>query len=369
MEHLLSIRYTEIVKKLPSSVPFVGPEAQERNLKQDFKARIGANESVFGPSLKATLAMQNEIIKTWKYGDPENFDLKHALAKKHMVEAENVVVGEGIDGLLGYLVRLLVEKGDNVVTTDGAYPTFNYHVEGFGGQLHKVPFKDDTEDLEKLLIKVRETSAKILYVSNPNNPMGTINKPLDIERLIQNLPESTILCLDEAYLDFVDTTLIPNISTNIKNVIRMRTFSKAYGMAGLRVGYAIGEKDLILNFEKIRNHFGMSRVSQVGALVALADNEFISEVVKKVALARNRIIDIALGNNCKFIPSHTNFIAIDCMKDAPFAKRVLENLIKKGIFVRMPYSYPQNRCIRVTVGLDSDIDLFEQNFPIALSES
>ena len=199
--------------------------------------------------------------------------------------------------------------------------------------------------------------------------MGTINKPLDIETLAQNLPKNTILCLDEAYIDFVDPALIPNISTNIKNVIRMRTFSKAYGMAGLRVGYAIGEKDLILNFEKIRNHFGMSRVSQVGALAALEDNDFISEVIKKVSLARNRISDIALSNNCKFIPSHTNFIAIDCLKDASFAKSVLENLIKKGIFVRMPYSYPQNRCIRVTVGLDSDIDLFEQNFPIALAES
>ena len=365
----MSIQYTKIVEKLPSSVPFVGPEAQERNLKQLFKARIGANESVFGPSLKATLAMQNEIIKTWKYGDPENFDLKHALAKKHMVEPENIVVGEGIDGLLGYLVRLLIEKGDNVVTTDGAYPTFNYHVEGFGGQLHKVPFKNDTEDLENLLKKVKETSAKILYVSNPNNPMGTINKPLDIETLVQNLPENTMLCLDEAYIDFVDPALIPNISTNIKNIIRMRTFSKAYGMAGLRVGYAIGEKDLILNFEKIRNHFGMSRVSQVGALAALEDTDFISEVIKKASHVRNRISDIALSNNCKFIPSHTNFIAIDCLKDASFAKSVLENLIKKGIFVRMPYSYPQNRCIRVTVGLDSDIDLFEQNFPIALAES
>ena len=176
-------------------------------------------------------------------------------------------------------------------------------------------------------------------------------------------------CLDEAYIDFVDPALIPNISTNIKNIIRMRTFSKAYGMAGLRVGYAIGEKDLILNFEKIRNHFGMSRVSQVGALAALEDNVFISEVVKKVTLARNRISNIALSNNCKFIPSYTNFIAIDCLKDASFAKSVLENLIKKGIFVRMPYSYPQNRCIRVTVGLDSDIDLFEKNFPIALAES
>ena len=369
MEQILSIQYTKIVEKLPSSVPFVGPEAQERNLKQLFKARIGANESVFGPSLKATLAMQNEIIKTWKYGDPENFELKHALAKKHMVEPENIVVGEGIDGILGYLVRLLIEKGDNVVTTDGAYPTFNYHVEGFGGQLHKIPFKNDTEDLENLLKKVKETSAKILYVSNPNNPMGTINKPLDIETLVQNLPENTMLCLDEAYIDFVDPALIPNISTNIKNIIRMRTFSKAYGMAGLRVGYAIGEKDLILNFEKIRNHFGMSRVSQVGALAALEDNDFISEVIKKASHARNRISDIALSNNCKFIPSHTNFIAIDCLKDASFAKSVLENLIKKGIFVRMPYSYPQNRCIRVTVGLDSNIDLFEQNFPIALAES
>ena len=107
----------------------------------------------------------------------------------------------------------------------------------------------------------------------------------------------------------------------------------------------------------------------MGALAALEDNEFISQVIKKVSLARNRISDIALRNNCKFIPSHTNFIAIDCLKDAAFAKSVLENLIKKGIFVRMPYSHPQNRCIRVTVGLDSDIDLFEQNFPIALAES
>ncbi len=365
----MGIQYTDIVYKLPSSVPFVGPEAQERSLNQIFKARIGANESVFGPSPKAMLAMQKELSQTWKYGDPENYDLKHALAKKHKVKSENIVVGEGIDGLLGYLVRLVIERGDNVVTTDGAYPTFNYHVEGYGGQLHKVPFKNDTEDLENLLIKVKETSAKILYVSNPNNPMGTINKPSDIQTLIQNLPHDTLLCLDEAYIDFLPSDQVPVIPTEKKNVIRMRTFSKAYGMAGLRVGYAIGEKNLILNFEKIRNHFGMSRVSQVGALAALEDNQFISDVVKKVTLARNRINEIALSNNCEFIPSHTNFIAIDCLKDTSFAKRVLENLIKKGIFVRMPYSYPQNRCIRVTVGLDNDIDLFEQNFPIALAES
>jgi histidinol-phosphate aminotransferase len=365
----LSIKYTNIVDGLPASVPFVGPEAQERTLNQVFKARIGANESVFGPSIKAVMAMQKEIIKTWQYGDPENYDLINALAIKHKVSPKNIVVGEGIDGLLGYLVRLIIQKGDNVVTTDGAYPTFNYHVNGYGGCLHKVPFKNDTEDLDNLLNKVIETSAKILYVSNPNNPMGTINTPKAIEKLIENLPKSTLLCLDEAYSDFLPTNLIPNISINQSNVIRMRTFSKAYGMAGLRVGYAIGEQNIILNFEKIRNHFGMCRVSQVGALVALDDNVFINDVIQKVGSARKRISDIALSNNCKFVNSYTNFIAIDCLKDDVFAKKVLENLIKKRIFVRMPYSFPQNRCIRVTVGLDKDIDLFEKYFPIALKES
>jgi len=184
----LSIKYTQIVQTLPSSVPFVGPEAQERRLGKNFEARIGANESVFGASPKAVLAMMNEIGQAWKYGDPESFDLKHALAKKHNVAFENIIVGEGIDGLLGYLVRLFVEQGDNVVTTDGAYPTFNYHVEGFGGQLHKVPFKDNTEDLDNLLNKVIETKAKMLYISNPNNPMGTINSVNDINNLIEYLP-------------------------------------------------------------------------------------------------------------------------------------------------------------------------------------
>ena len=365
----MSIQFTDIVNKLPASVPFVGPEAQERSINQLFKARIGANESVFGPSEKAISVMKKQLSEVWMYGDPENFDLKNALANKHKVNFENIVVGEGIDGLLGYLVRLIIEKGDNVVTTDGAYPTFNYHVEGFGGNLHKVPFYNDTEDLQSLLNKVKETSAKILYVSNPNNPMGTINKPSDIQTLIQKLPETTLLCLDEAYIDFVDDNLVPKISLETKNVIRMRTFSKAYGMAGLRVGYAIGEKNLILNFEKIRNHFGMSRISQVGALAALEDYEFISDIINKVKLARNRIADIAINNNCKFIPSFTNFVAIDCLKNSKFAKKVLENLINNGVFVRMPYSYPQNRCIRVTVGLDKDIDLFEKYFPIALKES
>ena len=365
----MNLKYTKIVEKLPSSVPFVGPEAQERSLNKVFDARIGANESVFGPSLKATLAMNHEVSSTWKYADPENYDLKLALSNKHGAKFENIIVGEGIDGLLGYLVRLFVEKGDNVVTTDGAYPTFNYHVEGFGGNLYKVPFKNDKEDLKQLLLKVKETSAKILYVSNPNNPMGTTNTKTSIEDLIRNLPKETLLCLDEAYADFLPNDQIPNIPLDTENVIRMRTFSKAYGMAGARVGYGIGSEDLIRNFDKVRNHFGMSRISQAGALASLDDNQFIQNIIAKVKISIEKITEIAIKNNCKVILSSANFIAIDCCRDQVFAKKVLDNLILQGVFVRMPYSSPQNRCIRVTAGLEDDIKLFEKAFPIALSRA
>ncbi len=125
-------RYTPLVASLPATVPFVGPETQERTRGAPFRARIGANESVFGPSPSAIAAMQAAAAEVWKYGDPEIHDLKHALAAHHGVRPENIVVGEGIDGLLGYLVRMLVRPGDPVVTSLGAYPTFNFHVAGFG---------------------------------------------------------------------------------------------------------------------------------------------------------------------------------------------------------------------------------------------
>ncbi len=139
-------RYTPLATSLPATVPFVGPEAQERTRGRRFAARLGANESVFGPSPGAVAAMAAAAGEAWMYGDPEMHDLRAALAAHHGVPPANIIVGEGIDGLLGLLVRLLVGPGDAVVTSDGAYPTFNFHVAGFGGVLHKVPYRSDHED-------------------------------------------------------------------------------------------------------------------------------------------------------------------------------------------------------------------------------
>ena len=364
-----NIRLTKLLHKLPATVPFIGPETQERYLGKAFSARLGANENVFGTSPKAISAMQSATSEIWKYGDPTSYDLRSAIAEILRIDPINLIVGEGIDGLLGYLVRMIIESGDNVVTSDGAYPTFNYHVAGFGGVLHKVPYKNDCEDLEGLLEKVKSTNAKLVYLANPDNPMGTAHKAQMVEKFIQSLPESCLLALDEAYIEFASHDIPLQTTLIFQNVIRFRTFSKAYGMAGARVGYAFGPSGLIAQFEKVRNHFGMNRVAQVGALAALKDDCWLSNVLQQVTKAKAIIKQIASQNSLTTVPSETNFVAIDCGNGKAFAKAVLTQLVEHGVFVRMPLVSPQDRCIRVSAGAEADLDFFAKVFPKALELS
>ena len=237
-------RLTRIAAALPSTVPFVGPETQERALGRPFVARLGANESGFGPSPKALAAMSDAASLAWRYGDPEAFELKAALSAHLGIAADRIVLGEGIDGLLGSLVRLLIEPGDAVVTSDGAYPTFNYHVAGYGGALRKVPYRDDREDLHGLADAAREIGARLVYLANPDNPMGSWHSAEAVSAFAKALSEDCVLCLDEAYGEFAPAGTLPPLDDMPANAVRMRTFSKAYGLAGLRVGYAIAAPEL-----------------------------------------------------------------------------------------------------------------------------
>lgn len=359
-------RLTALAASLPTAVPFVGPETQERMREKAFAARLGANENVFGPSPKAIKAMQAAAKGTWMYGDPENYDLRQALAEQHDVRPDEIVVGAGIDGLLDSLVRLTVAQGDNVVTSAGAYPTFNYHVTGYGGTIHTVKYTADFEDPDHLVAKARTVGAKLVYMSNPDNPMGTYHSATTIQQMIQSLPEGCLLILDEAYIELAPAGAAPVLNTRDPRVIRMRTFSKAYGMAGARVGYAIGHTSIISAFDRIRNHFGMSRISQAGALAALADHEWLTEVQDKVETARQTLYQIATDNNLKAITSAANFVAIDCGKDGDFARKVLSSMIEQGIFVRMPFVAPQDRCIRISCGTPADLAKVAKALPKAL---
>lgn len=362
-------RLTSLAETLPAAVPFVGPEAQERARGRPFAARLGANENLFGPSPAAIRAMQEAAAGVWMYGDPESYDLRQALAAHHGVDAANVMIGEGIDGLLGYLVRLIIGPGDKVVTSAGAYPTFNYHVAGFGGTLVTVPYSGDHEDPEALVAKAHEVGAKLVYLANPDNPMGSWHNAARVQAMIDALPEGCLMVLDEAYVEFAPEGCAPALNMSDPRVIRFRTFSKAYGMAGARVGYALAAPDLIMAFNKIRNHFGMCRMSQAGALAALKDQAWLARTVASVAEARARIGQIARENGLTALPSATNFVAIDCGADGAFARAVLDALITRDVFVRMPFVAPQDRCIRISAGRAEDLDRFAEALPDALADA
>ena len=357
---------TPLAQSLPSTVPFVGPETLERQRGRPFKARIGANESGFGPAPSVIRAMQDAAGASWAYGDPENHELKAAIAAHLGVPFANVNVGGGIDGLLGLVVRLYAAPGEAILSSLGGYPTFNYHVHGFGARLVTVPYRNDHEDLEALLDAAWRERPKLAYLANPDNPMGTWHSGDAVAAFAKALPPETMLVLDEAYCETAPEGTLPEIDVNTPNVLRFRTFSKAYGMAGVRIGAVFGPEDAAQAFNKVRNHFGISRIAQAGGIAALKDQEWLRHVVGAVASSRDRISRATLDCGLQPIPSATNFVAIDCGRDGVFAKKVLDRLIERDIFVRKPAAPVLDRCIRVSCGTDADMALFEAALPEAV---
>ncbi len=344
-----SPHFARLVAALPPSTPFVAPEALERQTGSPIRLRLGANESAFGMSPATAGAMRTAAITSNWYGDPESFELRHALARRHQLNESNIVIGNGIDGLLGYVVRAFVDPQSKVITSLGTYPTFAYHVIAAGGELERVPYDGDRPDLDALLDAVRRTDARLVYLANPDNPSGGWQRSNDLAGFIEQLPESTVLGLDEAYAEFAPSDGIVPINTAWHNVVRLRTFSKVHGMAGARIGYAIAATEVIEAIGKFRNQFEVSRVAQAGALAALADESFVRGVIAAVADGRRDLVGLARGLGLATLPSATNFVCID-VGGPNRAKRIVTALLECGVFIRMPGEAPLNRCVRVTVG-------------------
>lgn len=280
----------------------------------------------------------------------------------------HINVGEGVDGLLGQIVRLVIEPGMPVVTSLGGYPTFNYHVVGHGGRLVTVPYAGDHEDLDGLLEAIKREAPPLAYIANPDNPMGSWHSAEKILEFARAVPETTMLILDEAYGETAPAGTIPAADELLDrpNIIRTRTFSKAYGLAGSRIGYVITGQDTASAFDKIRNHFGLNRIGVAAAIAALRDQSYLTEVIGKIAAARDQISSIARANGLAPLVSATNFVTIDCGRDAAFARSIVDGMMEEGVFIRMPGVAPLNRCIRVSVGPESDMALLEAALPKVL---
>ena len=376
--------FTELVASLPATVPFTGPETLERRRGAPFAARIGANESASGMSPRATDAVRRALAgrEGALYGDPESRALREALAGRLGVAPDAIVVGAGIDSLLGTTVRLFLGPGDVAVSSRGAYPTFDYHVAGYGARLERVPYAGPDGgpggatgagavagvgvDVDALADAARAHGAKLVYLSSPDNPTGTATARDALAALVDRLPDGCLLLLDEAYLEYPGEASAPPLDPTDPRVLRFRTFSKAWGMAGLRIGCAVGHPDAIAGFDKVRDHFGVNRLAQVAALASLGDPGFLDRVRAENAAGRERIVRLADRHGLAHVPSATNFVSLD-LGDAARADGLLAALLERGVFVRKPAAAPLDRLVRIGVGTPDEAARLEGAFGEALA--
>ena len=356
--------FTRLVAGLDAANPFVGPEALERATGHRFRARVGANESAFGMSPRARAAAAGALERLSWYGDPENHDLRADLAAYHGVGVDRVLVGAGIDDLLALVVRAFAAAGGRAVMPHGSYATFAYHAATFGVALDTVPYAaDDHVDLDALAAQGRASEAvrrgsradgedggaTVVYLANPDNPSGTWQPEDAVRGFLADLPANCIVVLDEAYVDYAPTAPARRLLTGDARVVTMRTFSKAHGMAGARVAYAVGDAGVCAGLDRLRLQFGVSRVAQEAARASLADGAFVASVAREVAAGRDAYRELGRALGVPTLPSATNFVCFD-LGSRQRAEAVMGALIGRGVFVRKPPAPPLDRCIRLTVG-------------------
>jgi histidinol-phosphate aminotransferase len=361
--------FTRLVAGLDAANPFVGPEALERGTGRRFRARVGANESAFGMSPRARAAAAAAIERLSWYGDPENYDLRADLAAYHGVDVDQVLVGAGIDDLLALVVRGFATDGGRAVMAHGSYPTFAYHTATFGVPLDTAPYgADDHVDLAALAAQARASEASrargrdagaapdgasVVYLANPDNPSGTWQAEAAVRDFVAALPAGCILALDEAYIDYAPTAPARALLTDDPRVVHLRTFSKAHGMAGARIAYAVGAAAVCTGLNKLRLQFGVSRVAQEAARASLTDAGFVAGVAREVAAGRAGYHELGRSLGLPTLPSATNFVCFD-LGTRRRAEAVMAALIERGVFVRKPPAPPLDRCIRLSVGTDAE---------------
>ena len=354
-----------LVAAVPAMTPFVAPEELARRVGRTSLLRLGANESAFGPSPRAIAAMRDAVSLTSWYGDPESLELRAALAARHACDPSEVVVASGIDDLMGLIVRAFCAPGDACVATRGTYPTLFYHLNAFGARTEFAePDADGGLVPESVVDAVARSNAKLVYVADPDNPSGGFAARAKIAALREALSDDVLLFLDEAYADFVPRDeLLPDVID--PRTIRTRTFSKAYGLAGARIGYALASSDIIAVFQKLRLHYGVNRTGQIGALAALDDDAFLRGVIAEVIGGRDDYHALAARYGLRSLPSSTNFVCIEIGSKAQ-AEAMVVALLEGGVFVRKPWAPPLDGFIRVTVGTAAEREAFAEHFAEAL---
>jgi histidinol-phosphate aminotransferase len=341
------------ILKIASYVPGRSIEEVQREYGTKRWVKLASNENLLGPSPKALEAIRKELPNIHFYPEGPTPLLKKALAKNFSLNEENIVTSNGADNLILMIANAFVDEGDEVIMAAPTFAVYTNVTQIMGGKPIQVKLQNYTHDIEGMLKRVTRKT-KLIFVCNPNNPTGTIVSKASLNRFLDKLPNRVIVILDEAYGDFVEDPLYPNGLDYVKEkreLIALRTFSKVYGLAGLRIGYAIGREDLIHCLYQVRDPFPVHRLAQAAAVAGMADKDHIQKSKKLVYEGRRFLYQELERMGIRFVPSQANFILVDFEKEI---EEVSHSLLREGIIIRPGKTWGYPTCGRITIGRMAD---------------
>ncbi len=319
--------------------------------------KLASNENPLGPSPKALAAISDHLASLHRYPDSHAYYLKEDLSRHLGLKPSQLILGNGSDEVLDLVVRALVPKGAEVISTTHTFLMYGLLTQAVGGVFRTVPLKDMAVDLAAVARAVTDNT-RLILLNNPNNPTGTIFTREAWEEFLEGLPASVTVVLDEAYIDFADAPDLPDSLDYVSEerpLVGLRTFSKAYGLAGLRVGYGFGPSELLDYLNRLRLPFNINRLAQVGAQAALTDAEFLFRTKDVVRRGRAFLEEGLRRLGLTFVPSQANFILIAVGREG---RQVYEAMLREGVIIRAMDAYGFPRHIRVNVGLPEENERF-----------
>lgn len=331
--------------------------AREKNLTRISK--LASNENPLGPSPFAIREMTNALWDVHRYPDMMAHELKKSLCDLYKLKPENIILGNGSEGIMGYIVRAFLQPNEEVVTAENTFIGFLILAKSVGAKLIQVPrLPNQKFDIKEMAKKITQNT-KIVYIANPDNPTGTYINREEFDYLMDHVPEHTIVILDEAYFEFAQGQKDYPDSMNYRydNVITLRTFSKAYGISGIRCGYGFGHDYLIGNLHKVKLPFEPSLIAQKGAFGALKDTPHLTRTLENNKTQYEKLFNFLSHHHLNPIPSVTNFIAFKTAS-AEAAKFLNEELLGKGVIIRPLGANGLPEYIRVSIGTVEEMNHF-----------
>jgi histidinol-phosphate aminotransferase len=339
-EHILGIAPYEPGKPI---------EELERELGIANAIKLASNENPLPPSDRVQRAVAAALTQLNRYPDGSGFYLRQALAKRHGLTADHIVLGNGSNDLIELLVRSFLRPGDEAVVPHPSFVVYPMIVQAAGGIRVMVMLRDHRLDLEAMARAITPMT-KVVFIANPNNPTATIVTADEVEHFMARVPERTIVVFDEAYIEFALGPDFPDALGYIRQgrkVVVLRTFSKAASLAGLRVGYAVADPDAIALMNRIRQPFNVNSLAQAAALAALDDDSHVLECVRMIEAGRHYLYDEFKALGIRYVPSRANFILVDAGRSAT---DIYQRLLKDGVIVRPMTPFGMETALRITVG-------------------